>query len=66
MTDAGARQPILEYENAGFTVPHVLFHAFNPAPGLTGSEDVVNVVVLASSLVFAAVIAWGALRPADE
>ena len=50
---------------AGFTVPHVLFHAFNPAPGLTGSEDVVNVVVLASSLVFAAVIAWGALRPAD-
>jgi hypothetical protein len=50
---------------AGFSVPHVLFHALNPAPGLTDREDVLNVLVLASGLVFAAVLAWGAFRSAD-
>ena len=49
----------------GFSVPHVLFHAFNPAPGLTDREDVLNVVVLVSGLVFAAVLAWGAARSVD-
>ncbi len=33
-----------------FAVPHAWYHVANPAPGLTGTEDVVN----ASSLVFAA------------
>ena len=51
---------------AGFSVPHVLFHALNPAPGLTGREDVTNVLVLVSGLVFAAVLAWGAFRTADR
>ena len=51
---------------AGFSVPHVLFHALNPAPGLTGSEDVLNVLVLVSGLVFAAVLAWGAYRSTDR
>jgi hypothetical protein len=45
-----------------FSVPHTIFHWANPAPGLTGTEDVVNVVVLASGLAFAAVLTWGALR----
>ena len=48
----------------GFAVPHAVYHAANPAPGLTGSEDVVNVVVLFSGIVLALVLAWGAARPA--
>jgi hypothetical protein len=48
---------------AAFAVPHVLYHAVNPAPGLTGGEDALNVVVLASGVVLAAVLAWGAARP---
>jgi len=51
---------------AGFSVPHVLFHALNPAPGLTGSEDVLNVLLLVSGLVFAAVLGWGAYRSTDR
>lgn len=42
-----------------FTLPHVAYHATNPADALTGVEDVVNTVSLASGLVFAAVFAWG-------
>ena len=42
-----------------FTVPHVLYHATHPADALTGAEDVVNTLTLASGLVLAAVFAWG-------
>lgn len=51
---------------AGFSVPHVLFHALNPAPGLTSGEDVLNVLVLVSGLIFAAVLGWGAYRSTDR
>ena len=47
---------------AAFTVPHVLYHATHEAPGLTRNENVMNVALLASSLVWLAVAAWGA-RP---
>jgi hypothetical protein len=47
----------------GFAVPHAVYHAANPAPGLTGAEDVTNVVVLFAGVVLALVFAWGA-RPA--
>ncbi len=47
---------------AAFTIPHVVYHAMHEAPGLTGSEDLLNVALLASSLVWVAVAAWG-VRP---
>lgn len=43
---------------AAFAVPHVLYHGLQPAPGLTGAEDVVNVLMLASGPALAAVFAW--------
>jgi hypothetical protein len=45
-----------------FTVPHVLYHATNPAEPLSGWEDVTNVLALSSGLILAGVFAWG-LRP---
>jgi hypothetical protein len=42
-----------------FTTPHVLYHALNSAPGLSGVENVLNVALLASGLVWAAVFARG-------
>ncbi len=47
-----------------FTFPHVLYHATHPAGALTGVENVVNTLSLASGLVLAAVFAW-ALRGAS-
>lgn len=47
-----------------FTVPHALYHAFNEAPGLSGSEDVVNVFGLALGPVVAAgVLVLAVWRP---
>lgn len=43
-------------------VPHVLYHALNPAPGLSDTENIVNVVMLASGLVAAIVLAWGSWK----
>ena len=37
-----------------------------PRPACTDREDVLNVLVLVSGLVFAAVLAWGAFRSADR
>lgn len=48
-----------------FTLPHVAYHATNPADALTGVEDVLNTMSLGSGLVFAAVAAWG-LRASGE
>ena len=48
----------------GFAVPHAVYHTANPAPGLTGVEDVTNVVVLFTGVVLALVFGWGALQPA--
>jgi hypothetical protein len=42
-----------------FTVPHVVYHATNPADGLTAIENAINTVTLANGLVLAAVFAWG-------
>lgn len=47
---------------AVFTVPHVMYHAANPADALTGFEDLANVLALGSGLTLAGVFAWG-LRP---
>ncbi len=44
-----------------FALPHLAYHAANPAPGLSSSEDVVNVVLLASGLVFALALGWATL-----
>ena len=46
-----------------FAVPHAVYHAMNPAPGLTGTEDVRNVVVLFAGVVAALVLAWGLRSP---
>ena len=47
----------------GFAVPHAVYHAMNPAPGLTGAEDVRNVVVLFAGVAAALVLAWGVRSP---
>jgi hypothetical protein len=40
-------------------VPHLAYHAANPAPGLTDAEDVRNVVTLAIVVVVAVILGWG-------
>ena len=45
-----------------FAGPHTLYHALHEAPGLTGSEDVSEVLFLLSAVVFAGVLLWGAAR----
>jgi hypothetical protein len=47
---------------AAFTVPHLLYHATNPADALTGFQDVTNALALGSGLILAGVFTWG-LRP---
>jgi hypothetical protein len=42
-----------------FAVPHLVFHAANPAPGLTAGEDARNVVTLVIAAGFPLVLAWG-------
>ena len=42
---------------AAFAVPHALYHTLNPAPGLTGAEDLQS----AASVVFGAVVTIGLL-----
>ena len=43
-------------------VPHVVYHTLNPAPGLSDSENIVSVLMLASGLVAAIVLAWGSWK----
>lgn len=45
-----------------FTIPHVGYHVFNPAPGLSAAADLANAGLLASGLVWAALLWWGANR----
>lgn len=47
-----------------FALPHTLYHSFNEAPGLEGSEDVVNAVSLWFQVIAAGVFAWGAWQGA--
>jgi hypothetical protein len=51
-----------------FALPHTLYHSFNEAPGLEGSEDLVNAVSLWFQVIAASIFAWGAWRvaPAAE
>ncbi|MEY2427017.1 MAG: hypothetical protein QOI61_2589, partial [Actinomycetota bacterium] len=44
---------------AAFTVPHVIYHATHPADALSGVENAINTLTLASGLLLAAVFAWG-------
>lgn len=45
-----------------FALPHTLYHSFNEAPGLHGSEDVLNALSLWFQVLAAGVFAWGAWR----
>jgi hypothetical protein len=47
-------------------VPHLAYHAANPAPGLTDTEDLRNVVTLMIAVLVPLVLGWGARarRPA--
>ena len=45
-----------------FTIPHVGYHALNPAPGLSATADVANAGLLASGLGWAALLWWGTNR----
>jgi len=53
----GVRVALLTF--VAFTLPHTLYHLFNPADSLSGVENAGNVVSLASGLVLAAVFAYG-------
>lgn len=62
-----ARRQLLLFALAIFAIgviPHVLYHLTNPAPGLTDTENIVNVMMLMSGLAVAGVCAWGTWRPA--
>jgi hypothetical protein len=54
---AGVRVALLTF--VAFTLPHTLYHAFEPADSLSGAADVANVLMLGSTLVLAAVFAYG-------
>lgn len=45
-----------------FAVPHLIYHAASPGPGLSGVAQFVNVTLLASGVVMAMALAWGATR----
>lgn len=47
---------------ATFAVPHLVYHAANPAPGLSRAEDAVNVLVLAVGAAAPALLLWGVAR----
>jgi len=47
---------------AAFAVPHLVYHWANPAPGLSGAEDVRNVISLGIAAVFPLVLWWGSRR----
>ncbi len=47
-------------------VPHIIYHAAEPAPGLSGAAQVGNVVLLVSGAAAAVVLAWGASRRAVD
>jgi hypothetical protein len=49
-----------------FAIPHTIYHAAHEAPGLSSGEDVVNVVMLLSAVIAAAVLLWGAWRAAPR
>jgi hypothetical protein len=63
-TRAAIQAALLAY--VGFTLPHVVYHAFHPADALTGFENVLNAVTLGSGLVLAAVFAWGQRQTAER
>jgi hypothetical protein len=45
-----------------FSVPHLVYHAANQPPALSGAAQAANVGLLSSSVVLALALAWGA-RP---
>lgn len=45
-----------------FAVPHLTYHALNPAPGLTDAEDLRNVVTLGVGAALPLVLWWATLR----
>jgi hypothetical protein len=50
-----------------FSIPHTGYHALNPAPGLSSSEDTQNVITLVFSVAVSIVLLYGATRArADE
>lgn len=50
---------------ATLAAPHLLYHAANPSAELNSSEDLLNIVLLATGPVLAALLAWrvGRARP---
>ncbi len=48
-----------------FAAAHLLFHAANPAPGLSDAENAVNVAVLTAATAFPALLLWIA-RPRED
>lgn len=42
-----------------FSIPHFLYHAFHPAPVLSASGDLLNLLLQAGGVVAASCLAWG-------
>ena len=49
-----------------FAIPHFAYHVREPAPGLSGSEDVTNVITLAIAVVIPLALWWGTVRHSSE
>lgn len=47
-------------------LPHVMYHAVNPAPDLSNTENFVSVLMLAIGLATAGVLAWGSKKTAQR
>ena len=47
---------------ASFAIPHFLYHATHESPGLTSGQNLMNVALLSSGLVWLAVAVWGTRR----
>ena len=45
-----------------FALPHLAYHAANPAPGLTDAENARNVATLVIAAAFPVVLLWGLAR----
>lgn len=49
-----------------FAVPHLAYHSFEPAPGLSDAQNATNVVTLAIAVLLPAVLWWGVWRTRQE
>ncbi|AEF40971.1 hypothetical protein [Hoyosella subflava] len=50
---------------AAFAVPHVLYHAANPAPGLNATANTINVIILSTAALLPLAVVAASLKGRD-